>query len=240
MTDNALTPANDPFLSMVERIALSPEANVENIERLYALREKEIARNAEEAFNTAMLQLRGELMPVLKNKQNNQTNSHYADLEAIQKTVHPLLEKYGFYDRYEDDYPAPNTVGTTCEIVHVRGHSKRNRVQFELDDKGIKGTVNKTSPHAAASSMTYGQRLSLCRAVGVRITKDDDGNLAGAKFIDDKSVNALRDLIAETNSDESRFLEMMGAARIENILAKDYSLAMNALITKRRKLGETK
>ena len=40
MTENTLALANDPFLSMVERIALSPEANVENIERLYALREK--------------------------------------------------------------------------------------------------------------------------------------------------------------------------------------------------------
>lgn len=234
------TVKDDPFLSMVERIALSPEANVENIERLYALRERDIARNAEEAFNIAMLQLRGELMPVLKNKQNNQTNSHYADLEAIQKVAHPLLEKYGFYDRYEDDYPAPNTVGTTCEIVHVRGHSKRNRVQFELDDKGIKGTVNKTSPHAAASSMTYGQRLSLCRAIGIRITKDDDGNLAGAKFIDDASIKAIRDLIEETKADEARFLQMMGASNIENILVKDYSMAVNALIAKRNKLGAAK
>jgi hypothetical protein len=227
----------DPFISMLERIALSPEANVENIERLYALRERDIARNAEEAFNVAMLELRGELMPVLKNKQNNQTNSHYADLEAIQKVAHPLLEKYGFYDRYEDDYPAPNTVGTTCEIVHVRGHSKRNRVQFELDDKGIKGTVNKTSPHAAASSMTYGQRLSLCRAIGIRITKDDDGNLAGAKFIDDASIKAIRDLIEETKADESRYLEMLGVARVENILVKDYPTALNALLKKRQKIG---
>lgn len=220
------------FLSIIEKALSNPIFDADKLEKLINLQERILNKNAESAFNNDMVRLREELPIVVKNKRNSQTNSNYADLEAVQDVVYPLLNKYGFFDRYEDDYPADGLVGTTCEIVHRDGHSKRNRVQFSLDDKGIKGTVNKTLPHAIASSMTYGQRLSLCRALGVKIGLDDDGNLSGNKVISNDQGMQINSLIQSSGADKTGFLNYMGVDELEKIKASDFNKAITALNAK--------
>ncbi|MAH03973.1 MAG: hypothetical protein CL561_00235 [Alphaproteobacteria bacterium] len=225
----------DQVLEMIERVASNPDADVSKLEKIMDLQERMLNRDAETAFNIDMAKLREELPPIIKNKRNNQTNSNYADLAEIKKTVDPLLSKYGFYDRYEDEFLDGNMIRTTCEIVHRQGHSKRNTVQFALDDKGIKGSVNKTSIHASASSMSYGQRISLCRALGVRIAEDDDGNGSGQEPISieiaadiDSRINKLTD----ANEYKNKFLGYMKVNAIQEIPKGKLSKALTALRAK--------
>jgi hypothetical protein len=224
------------MISIIAKAASDPNVDVAKLEKLLDMQERIMEKQAEIEFNLDMNNLRVELPAVVKNKANSQTNSRYADLEAIQKVVSPLLSKYGFYDRYEDDFPSERIVGTTCEIVHKNGFSRKNRVQFTLDDVGIKGTANKTATHATASSMTYGQRLSLCRALGVQISIDNDGNNDRA-VLPIEFAAELDLLIIETKADKVKFLQFMKTDSVQNILAKDYIKARKALEDKKRKAG---
>jgi hypothetical protein len=224
----------DGVVQLMERLAVNPDIDVEKFDRMLTMQERILDRQAEMDFNVAMAKLRKELPPIFKNKKNIQTNSTYADLDAIKKVADPLLTKYGFYDRYEDVYPDERTVETTCEIVHESGHSKRNSVRFTLDDAGIKGSINKTPTHATASSMTYGQRLSLCRALGIRLSTDDDGN-AMAQAIDTEAAVELDQRInklADAKAYKPKFLSYMKANSIQEIRAVDYLKAVNAIKAK--------
>lgn len=222
-------------LEMIERVASNPDADVSKLEKIMDLQERMLNREAETSFNIDMAKLRKELPPIVKNKRNTQTNSNYADLAEIKKIVDPLLNKYGFYDRYEDEFLDNGMIRTTCEIVHHQGHSKRNTVQFELDDKGIKGSVNKTSIHASASSMSYGQRISLCRALGVRIAEDNDGNgssnepiaIEVAADIDSRIKN-----LPDGDTYISKFLSYMKVEAIQEIPKNKLSRALTALRAK--------
>lgn len=233
--EKQVVPANESntMIDIIAKAAADPNVDVAKLEKLLDMQERIMSKQAEIEYNLDMNSLRAEIPPVVRNKANNQTNSKYADLEAVQKVVAPLLAKYGFYDRYEDDFPCERMVGTTCEIVHKNGFSRKNRVQFALDDVGIKGSVNKTTTHATASSMTYGQRLSLCRALGIQITVDNDGNNEKAVLPNEFAVE-LDLLITETKTDKVKFLQFMKADSVQNILAKDYIKAKKALEDKKR------
>lgn len=231
---------SDKFLAIVEALANNPSIDSDKLQKMMDMQLQIMEKDAEIAFNNDMARLRADLPTVVKNRDNDQTKSKYADLEAIKKAVDPILAKHGFYDRYEADYPDKNTIGMTCEIVHRDGHSKKNRVQIPIDDKGIKGVTNKTEPHAVASSMTYCQRLSFCNALSIRVGKDDDGNAAGSQSITGEQVKKIDDLLTETNTNKLKFLAFIGSESVEKILTKDYARAINMLEAKKIEQQATK
>lgn len=230
---------NTNMLAVIEKVALSPDIDVQKMEAILAVQERILDRQAQIEFNEDMAKLREELNthPVMRSRKNSQTKSSYADLEDVKMVVDPLLSKYGFFDRYEDDFPAQGVVGTTCVITHRAGHKERNRVQFALDDKGIAGSVNKTSIHATVSSMTYGQRVSLCRALGVRLTDDDDGNAAGSQAVTQEQAIWIDEMLTATEADRAKFLEYMGVKAIDQIPAAAFNKAKTMLDSKRAKMG---
>lgn len=229
----------DVFMSIIEKVVMNPDVDVHKMNAILDLQQKVMARQAELDFHNDMASLKAELNnnPIIKSRKNGQTKSTYADLDDVKSVIDPLLSKYGFYDKYEDDFPADGIVGTTCVIVHRNGHKEKNRVQFTLDNKGIAGSVNKTTVHATASSLTYGQRISLCRALGVRISDDDDGNLAGAQTITQEQEMWINEILHETNADVQRFLQYMGVQKVGNIPAAQFEKAKIMLEDKRSRMG---
>ncbi len=227
----------------IQTMAMDPDVSVEKLDGLLNFQERILDRQAKMDFNTSMVQLRKKLGPVLKTKKNNQTGSKYADLGAIKKAVDPLLEEFGFYDSYDDDFPEDGVIITHCTITHEGGHSRTNKVRFKRDDAGIKGTKNKTEIHGDASTMTYGQRLSLCRALGIRIADDDDGNAAGGMdepTLNNQQFNEVMGLIDATDSDIKAFCGFMEVEAIKDIKQINYQRAINQLENKKRIQQEKK
>lgn len=228
--------AAQPNMNELIRFAIeSDSVDAQKLHLLLDAQERIIHHEREEAFNTAMVLLRKELPAIKRNKVNDQTKSRYADLEAVKRAVDPLLQKHGFFERYEHDYPAPGVVGTTCVLTHERGHSVKLRVQFDFDDKGIAGKTNKTQTHAAASSMTYGERLSLCGILGLQIVHDDDGNLAGAQPITEEQAEAIEKRIRELGSDMQAFLQFFSIHHIKDLPQRDLKKAEILLNQKAKK-----
>lgn len=219
-------------LDVIERVATNKDVDVSKMQALIDMQIQVMDKEAEMAFNKAMVALRKELPVIVKKKVNSQTSTKYADLSSIKQIVDPLLLKHGFFDRYSDRFPSDGVIVTKCIITHELGHKEENEVQFKRDDVGIKGSKNKTDVHGDASAMTYGQRLSLCRALGIRIAEDDDGNKAQGTITQEHFIR-LNELIEETNTDEEKFLQLFNVNNLEELPIGEFKKAQALLIAKK-------
>lgn len=218
------------IMSVIEKAATDPGIDAAKMMALLDVHERILNKQAEAAFNTAKLELKSDLPKIGKNKHNSQTQSNYCNLEKIKEVVDPILSKHGFDVYYENYFPAPERVGVTCILMHRQGHKQKNSVELPLDSKGIKGTANKTDVHATAASITYAQRYALCGVLGIA-TGEKDGNSINDEMetIDTEKAAEIDTLIRETGSDHDRFLKWIGAASVQEILAKDYEKAVTQL-----------
>jgi hypothetical protein len=187
----ALAPvSSEPALmSMIERMASDPNVDIDKFERFVAMRDRELARQAEQAFNEAMNAAQAEIGRVGADKTNGQTHSDYATYGALDREVRPVYSRQGFslsFDTMNSD--VPDHIRIVCYVSHSAGHTRTYRVDMPADGKGAKGGDVMTKTHAAGSAMTYGQRYLLKLifniAIGIDPT-DDDGNAAsGGEVID--------------------------------------------------------
>lgn len=167
------------ILSMIERVASNPNADLDKMERLYAMRERVAAQEAERAYNEAMSAVQAELRPVATDAANPQTKSRYASYAALDKAVRPIYSKHGFALSFYSGEGAPaDHVRVTCK-VSCGGHSERPFVDMPADGKGAKGGDVMTKTHAAGSAFSYGQRYLLKLIFNIAVGEDDDGNAAG-------------------------------------------------------------
>src|SRR4051812_44986210 len=89
-------PESAALISMIERAARDPAVDITKMERLFEMSERVRAREAESAFNAAMSAAQAALVPVIKNRKNDQTRSKYADHSAIAEQAMPTIHQHGF------------------------------------------------------------------------------------------------------------------------------------------------
>lgn len=167
--------------AMFERLAKDPNASVETIERLMALWERNEARRASMAFNSAMSTAQAAMRPVAADANNPQTRSKYASYEALDRVIRPIYTAHGFGLSFDTAEGAPSDcVRLVCDVTHVGGHEKRYHLDMPADGKGAKGGDVMTKTHAVGSAVTYGQRYMLKMIFNVAVSDDDDGQKASA------------------------------------------------------------
>jgi len=166
------------LIQAIERAALNPAVDVDKMERLFALQERMMARNAEMAFTEAMRSAQAEMPKIYRNKENKQTNSYYADLEKVAEAAVPIYTKHGFALSYgQADCPIADHIRITCRISHNAGHSRNEHADVPLDLAGLKGNANKTPTHAFGSTVSYGRRYLVVMIFNITLTNEDnDGN----------------------------------------------------------------
>lgn len=208
--------AADSMIAMIERVATNPDADVDKMERLIKMKLDLMDRDAEQAFNVAMVAAQGEMPKVVKNRENKQTNSRFADFEAIDEKAGPIMAKHGFAPSFgTDDCPKENHYRVTCDLMHNGGHRRQYHADIPADTVGIKGTANKTATHGFGSSISYGRRYLTTLMFNITIVdEDDDGNKAGSQVITEEQEATLSAKITETATDKARFLN---AYKIENL-----------------------
>jgi hypothetical protein len=95
-----------------------------------------------------------------------------------------------------------------------------------------------TKTHAAGSAMSYGQRYLLKLIFNIAIgvdPDDDDGNAAAIETITAEQVATIKDWIADTASDEGKFLRAFKINAIAELPARDYGRAIAAFKAKAKK-----
>ena len=235
--------SSDTMMKLIEKIALMPDSVATgNLERLHKMHKEMQDREAEVEFNKAFVAAQSEMPIVVKDAKNDQTSSKYAKLQTITKLIKPIYTKHGFgMIGGMAESPIENNIRVTINLIHSGGHSKDYYHDMPIDDKGIKGSTNKTQPHAVGSSTTYATRYLKCLIWDVQIVEDDDGNGAGKKiiYITSKHKDNIINMLASSNTDTIKFLGMLpgNIDSVDNIPLDLYDISIGMLKLKKKAVG---
>lgn len=165
----------DPMVSMIERVALDPNADIAKLERMLDLKERHDAQNAKIAFDKAYALASAEFPDIPLNGRNEHNGKPYARLKDILSCTRPILSKYGFALSFSTENSG-DTVTVTAELSHEGGHSKRNSLPLPRDNGPGRNSVQ-----AVGSTQTYGQRYTAQAILGLSLGEDteDDGRTSG-------------------------------------------------------------
>lgn len=184
-------------------VALQNNAAIDVIERLAALREKELARQSEVDFNDAMNRTQRTIKRVKPDLSNAQ-NKKYASYVALDNEVRPIYSAEGFCLSFgSDDCPLPEHVRVICHVSRS-GYTRRYQLDVPCDGKGAKGGDVMTKTDAVAAALSRGMRYLLKAIFNIPIGEDIPGSGVSMEELNKKLLTIeqcqpanLRDTFAE-------------------------------------------
>lgn len=210
--------------------------NVEVIERMMALYERDQDRQAQVAFAEAFAALQADIPKVTATKpvpgNNGETRYCFAPYEQIMKQVQPMLTKLGFSVSYSSKWDGPRLL-VTCTLTHIKGFSRQNEFAARVGD----GPPKASPAQADGAVLTYAKRQALCSALNIVIDHDDDarGQDVTENFITANQALDLESLCEETKSNKAEFLKVAPAESFATIPAKRYEYMLGLLEKKQRR-----
>lgn len=228
-TGNAIALAGG-ILNVIAKAAADPNTDVDKLERLLAMQERVLEREAEQAFHAAMRAAQEEIRPVLRNRVNESTHSKFADLEAISEAIDPIIHRHGFSLSYgSDESPMPSHYRVTCLVSHTGGYSRSYSADVPTDMTGIKGNQNKTATHGWGSAMSYGRRYLKMLIYDVTLTDDDGKAAGGGGPINAEQLKVLNGLCDAVRADKAAFCKYLKIDALPELAAADYNDAIHVL-----------
>lgn len=219
--------SNQPIsMEMVLMEAVQQGMDANAMEKLVGLIERRENKLAENEFNDALSKAQSEMKPVKPTGFNQQTSSEYPKLEEVNAMAMPIATKYGFsLSCTEEESKKDGYIKIAGTLSHSAGHSRPYSVDLPLDDKGIKGTTNKTKMHATGSTFTYGRRYLTVFIFHISILgADDDGNVGGGK-VETKNGKLI------TKNQAKKITAMInGRIEVETLVMNAYEVATIDLI----------
>lgn len=166
-------------LSVIERIATDPQADINKLEKMLDLQERILNKQAESDFFAAMNKAQTEMTRISTDARNPQTQSRYASYAALDRALRPIYSKHGMSLSFDTaKAEAPQHIKVICYVSHVNGFTKTYSVEMPSDGKGPKGNAVMTTTHATGAAMSYGMRYLLKMIFNVAVGEDDtDGNM---------------------------------------------------------------
>lgn len=168
----------EPSPLAVIQMAVKQGAGIETIERLVALQERMLARQADTEFSHALNRVQSQIQRIAPDLQNTQKHSKYASYAAIDKVIRPLYSEEGFSLSFTHaDCPKANMIRVICWLR--RGaHKEPYQVDWPVDTQGPKGGDVMTATQATGASDSYAKRYLVKDIFNIAIGEDDrDGNL---------------------------------------------------------------
>lgn len=191
----------DPMVSMIERVAMDPNLPIERLTALMDMRERQMNKEAEQVFNKAFAAAMAEMPDVPRSGKNNHTRNRYSTLDDLIRTTRPVLARHGLSLNWQTSIEG-NEIGVTAIVRHEMGHSISTRLTGPRDNGKAMNTLQ-----GGGSTETYLKRYSGFSILGLSSgdETDDDGQGANTATITAEQYVTLRDLIAETDTDERKF-----------------------------------
>lgn len=188
MTTELAKQESSAMLSVIERVATNPDADIAKLEKMLDMQERILTRNAMVAFNAAMAEMQSDIPVIAKSGAivvNGQERSKYARFDDIMKVIKPVLQQHGFAVSFRTE-SGEGMVKVTGILMHREGHREETSMSLPLDNSGSKNTVQ-----AIGSSTAYGKRYVLCALLNIATgDEDDDANALG-------NLDELADTIAD-------------------------------------------
>lgn len=201
----AIAPSNDPILVMIQAAARDPETDVDKLERMFALYERQQAREAEKSFNVDFVALQQDMPDIDEGGaivHGGRTISKYARWdEDINPVIKPILARHNFTLSFETC--TDNGIKVIAHLLHRDGHSRSGSFTLPPDKSGAKNEVQ-----AIGSAVQYAKRYAAGPLLNLTTTGvDDDGAAAGqaVERISESQLADLESLIAEIKPDRAKF-----------------------------------
>lgn len=226
------------ILDVIGRAARDPSVDIDKMERLLAMQERVMERNAKAAFTTAKIAMRPDLPEitmkghiVIKKDGRIIQDTPFAKFEDIHELVMPVLTRHGFDLSFRNGMSPEGKVRVTTILSHVEGHSEETVFDLPHDSSGSKNAVQ-----AVGSSTSYAKRYGVLSILNIKVVgEDDDGREAGAKpCISREQRDELLAALDETGANKQAFAKYMGVESVADIVATDFPKAKAAVEAKRR------
>ena len=207
-------------------IALENNAAIDVIERLAALQEKAMLRDAEIQFNDALSRAQGEIKRVAPDLVNPQTSSKYASYAAIDRVIRPIYTREGMSLSFSHaDCPKAEHVRVLC-YASLGAYTRTYQMDMPADGKGARGGDVMTKTHATAAADSYAKRYLVKDIFNIAIGEyDNDGNGAtnGEIAQQVEELKAARDIEELWNLFRKFYVAAGGDKNIQRVLieAKD-------------------
>lgn len=168
----------DPTPLSVIQMAVRQGASIETLERLVALQERMLARQAETEFNHALNRVQDKIKRIAPDLENTQKHSKYASYAAIDRVIRPIYGPEGFSLSFTHaDCPKPNCIRVICWL-RLGAHKEPYQVDWPVDTQGPKGGDVMTATQATGASDSYAKRYLVKDIFNIAIGQDDtDGNV---------------------------------------------------------------
>jgi hypothetical protein len=236
VNESEIQSIGDGILAVIARAAKDPTVDVDKMERLFAMQERVLARDAEQRFNEAMAAAQKEMPQIKRGGKNATTNSTYAELDAMSEAMLPVIAKHGFSLSFGTDVsPLPNHYRVTCDVSHIGGHTRTYNADVPSDLTGMKGTPNKTSTHAFGSTLSYGRRYLKMLIFDVATTDDDGRAASSGEKITDAQFASIDALINETETDRVKFCRAYRIGQVADLPVAKFAEAFELLQQKLKK-----
>lgn len=233
MTKELTLPENATVPEMV-RYEISKGSIEPNVAQM--MLELQIAwekREAEKEFIAARARLK---FPAIA-KRKRSVNSNYASWDSIQEIIEPILQLEGFTLSFTSGPPDDHDrIPITGKLSHRLGHSETGTLYQPI------GAVSRgmNANQAMGSAVSYGQRYCAAMMLNLRfIDQDDDAQTFSS--IQERQRLTLEKLIEECRmgpESVSKFLTVVGAKSLGDIMQRDYETAFNLLLKKRKQVQE--
>jgi hypothetical protein len=167
------------MIRVIERAAANPDIDVEKMERLLAMQERIMDRNAKAEFNEALAAMQPELPVITRNgeilNKAGEVQSTYAKWEDINEAIRPILAKYGFALSFRTS--SKETGVLIRGILSKGGHAEDTDMFLPADTSG-----NKNNVQAHGSSTSYAKRYIAIALLNITTRgEDDDGQSANSE-----------------------------------------------------------
>jgi len=241
-----VTKTSSDGINQLIELAINANLDPDKLERLLAMREREEEKTALSYYNAAMARVQAKIEPIVADAENLQTDSRYAKLATVVKTLSPIYTEEGFsvsFSTGECENEKLREAGwfrTYAEVSHSGGYSKKYHVDLPADTTGPQGKVNKTVIHGTKSAISYARVILMGMIFNFTTAQDvdDDGNSAGNRErITFEQAAKLRERLEALSADEPYFCQWLGVDCLENITVNMYPKADSAI---RQQEGATK
>lgn len=232
-TDPAPAPApvsdNAAIIQVIERAALNPEVDIDKMERLLAMQERIVARNAEAAYASAFADMQPEL-PEIPERGKGHGSITYAKWEDINDLIKPVLSRHGFSLSFRTGRSEAGKPTVTAVLRHREGHSDETTLELDSDQSGSKNSVQ-----AIGSSTSYGKRYTAQALLNLTSRgEDDDGYRAGTgERLSEEQIREINELAEEVGADKIKFCKYIQVKSIADIPVNRFEKAKAILNSKR-------
>ena len=207
--------------------AVSSGANPEVIGQLLTLQHRYEDREAEKAYNRAVVAAKNELPEILKTKAVDQGHGRpkykHAELPKILRLCDPVLTKYGLRANWHTKHLPDHWTEVTCVLRHELGFYEESSLAAPSDVTG-----GKNSNQGVGSTVSYLERYTYTAILGLAPIDDDDDGApstikSGDTLIGPEQVTALESLITETGADLNKILGFAKVEKLADIVERDYA-----------------